>query len=252
MTDTLLHAADELARLLGATALRRYRSALNVETKSDGSPVTLADREAESAARTWLARHFPADGIIGEEFGSQPGSSGRQWILDPIDGTKSFIRGVPLWGSLVACVEDERVLAGAAAFPATNEFLSAAPGLGCWLNGTRTRTSSIASLDSATVLTTDARAFRDAKGQDAWTTLATKAGVAREWGDCFGYLLVASGRAEVMVDARVSPWDIACFLPIVEEAGGCFTDLRGKRTAFGESAIATNAPLASIAREHFG
>src|SRR5690606_16690957 len=123
-----------LARHIGAVALQHYRSLLAVETKADGSPVTIADRDAESAAREWLATRFPDDGVLGEELGELVGTSGRRWIIDPIDGTKSFVRGVPLWGSLVALVEGERVLAGAACFPAVNETIAAAPGEGCWWN----------------------------------------------------------------------------------------------------------------------
>ena len=104
MSQALMQAAEEVARLTGTVALRHYRSALRVEQKSDGSPVTIADREAEQAARHWLAARFPADAILGEEFGETAGTSGRRWMLDPIDGTKTFVRGVPLWGSLVALV----------------------------------------------------------------------------------------------------------------------------------------------------
>jgi fructose-1,6-bisphosphatase/inositol monophosphatase family enzyme len=116
-----MQAAAELARLAGSTALRYWRSDLAVEEKGDGSPVTRADREAEARARSWIRERFPADGILGEEYGEEPGTSGRRWILDPIDGTKSFVRGVPLWGTLVAVAEGEHVLAGAMSFPALDE-----------------------------------------------------------------------------------------------------------------------------------
>lgn len=251
MSQTLLEAMQVVARVAGAVALRHYRSALTVETKGDGSPVTIADREAEEAARAWIAQRFPADGILGEEFGEREGTSGRVWILDPIDGTKSFVRGVPLWGTLVAVAEGRRVLAGAAFFPAVDEIVAAAPGEGCWWNGRRAHVSNTSTLAGATVLVTDERSFATAALRDGWRTLTGEASVARSWGDCFGYLLVASGRAEVMVDPIVSPWDAACFQPIIEEAGGVFTDLKGERTAFGGSAIATNARLAATAREYF-
>lgn len=230
-----MQAAAELARLAGSTALRYWRSDLAVDEKSDGSPVTRADRETEQRARDWVRERFPADGILGEEYGEEAGTSGRRWILDPIDGTKSFVRGVPLWGTLVAVAEGEHVLAGAMSFPALGEQIAAAPGEGCWHNGTRAQVSAIHRLSAATVLGT---------GIDGLQALAGHAGLARTWGDCYGYLLVATGRAEVMVDLRMGDWDSACLLPIIEEAGGVFTDLGGRRTAFGGSAVATNAALA--------
>jgi histidinol phosphatase-like enzyme (inositol monophosphatase family) len=213
--------------------------------------VTVADREAETAARAWLAARFPDDGVLGEELGELAGTSGRRWIIDPIDGTKTFVRGVPLWGSLVALVEGERVLAGAACFPAVGETIAAAPGEGCWWNGQRARVSDCATLAGATVLITDERTFRSASKREAWRTLTGEASIARTWGDCYGYLLVATGRAEAMVDPIVNPWDAACFQPIIEEAGGVFTDLNGATTAFAGSAIATNQTLAATVRDYF-
>jgi histidinol-phosphatase len=251
MSAALLQAAEDLARHIGGVALRHYRSLLTVETKPDGSPVTIADREAETAARAWLAERFPADGILGEELGELGGTSGRRWVIDPIDGTKTFVRGVPLWGSLVAVVEGERVLAGAACFPAVNETIAAAPGLGCWWNGQRARVSDCATVAAATVLITDDRTFREPSRRDAWRRLSSESFIARTWGDCYGYLLVATGRAEVMVDPIVNSWDAACFQPIIEEAGGVFTDLEGRPSAFTGSAIATNRALATIARDSF-
>jgi histidinol phosphatase-like enzyme (inositol monophosphatase family) len=252
----LMEAAAELARIAGDVALRHFRSTLVVEAKTDGSPVTIADRGAERAAREWIDAHFPDDGILGEELGIARPDAPRRWILDPIDGTKSFIRGVPLWGSLVALVEREgdvsRVLAGAAYFPALGESLVAAPGAGSWWNGARCLVSDVAKMEEATVLTTD-ELFRHAPERlGAWNALAGRALLSRSWGDCYGYLLVATGRAEVMVDGILSPWDAAAFLPIIEEAGGVLTDWTGKRTPFGGDAIASNAALASTTRRLLG
>ena len=251
MTYTPMQGAEAVARLAGAVALRHYRTGLTVETKGDGSPVTIADREAESVARAWLAEHFPADGILGEEFGETEGTSGRRWMLDPIDGTKSFVRGVPLWGTLVALVEGERVLAGAAYYPAVDELVVAAPGEGCWWNGRRASVSGVQTLDEATALITDDRTFPNAAQRAGWERLAGAVQIARGWGDCYGYLLVATGRAEIMVDPIMNPWDAACFQPIIEEAGGMFTDLHGRRTAFGGQVIATNAAVSAAARGYF-
>ena len=246
--DARIAPAAELARLTGDIALRHYRSRLVVETKADGSPVTIADRAAEEAARTWVRRFFPDDGVLGEEFGEERAGARRRWVVDPIDGTKSFVRGTPLWGSLVALCEGDSVLAGAAYFPAIGELIAAAPGAGCWWNGSRCAVSTVATLDAATVLTTDGRFHERPARRGGWERVATAASIARTWGDCFGYLLVATGRAEMMCDAILSPWDAAALYPIVREAGGTFTDWDGVDTAFGGSAVATNGALAANVR----
>ena len=246
--DARIAPAAELARLTGDIALRHYRTRLVVETKADGSPVTAADRAAEEAARDWVRRYFPDDGVLGEEFGEERAGARRRWVIDPIDGTKSFVRGTPLWGSLVALCEGESVLAGAAYFPAVGELIAAAPGAGCWWNGGRCTVSSIARVDAATVLTTDERFRQRPERRAGWERVASSAAVARSWGDCFGYLLVATGRAELMCDPILSPWDAAALYPIVREAGGVFTDWGGRETAFGGSAVATNRALAAPLR----
>ena len=248
-SGSLLSAAEELARLTGAVALRHYRSAITVEHKADGSPVTAADRAAEQAAREWVRRLFPDDGVLGEEFGEERAGARRGWVIDPIDGTKSFVRGVPLWGSLVALCEGETVLAGAAFFPAVDELVVAAPGEGCWWNGRRCSTSSVDDLAAATAVTTDERFRHHPARRTAWERLGERVDVSRSWGDCFGYLLVATGRAEIMCDPELSPWDAAALQPIIVEAGGAFTDWSGRPTAFGGSAIATNRSLAHAARQ---
>ncbi len=245
MPHELMEAAAEVARAAGLAAFAHWRSDLAVEWKGDGSPVTRADREGEMAARAWLAGRYPGDGILGEELGERPGTTGRRWILDPIDGTRSFVRGVPLWGSLVALAEGEEVLAGAMFFPALGELIAAAPGRGCWHDGVRAQVSQVATLADATLLTTSTPASDWPPGIQG---LVDAAGTARTWGDCYGYLLVATGRAEAMVDLRMADWDSACLLPIVEEAGGVFTDLAGRRTGFGGSAVATNAALSQAVR----
>ena len=246
--QSLMEAAVAVAQLAGSIALGYYRSGLSVETKSDGSPVTVADRAAEQGAREWIEARFPSHGILGEELGVVRPDARRRWILDPIDGTKSFVRGVPLWGTLVAVAEGDRVLAGAAFFPVVDEIVCAAPGLGAWWNGTRCRVSPVDRLEAATVLTTDERFHSDPARRETWGRMALRAAVSRTWGDCYGYLLVATGRAEVMADDILSPWDAAAVMPIVEEAGGVFTNWDGEATAFGGSAVATNAALAEEVR----
>ena len=245
---SLLQAVAELARLAGDVAHAHFRTNVAVELKGDGSPVTAADRAAETAAREWIRARFPHDGILGEEFGVERPDARRRWIMDPIDGTKSFVAGVPLWGTLVAVADGDDVLAGAAYFPPVGELLAAAPGEGCWWNDARCRVSEVARLEEATVLTTDERfPGLDARGA-GWRRLAARAAVSRTWGDCYGYLLVATGRAEVMADGVMSPWDAAALQPIIVEAGGVFTDWDGAATAFAGSTVATNRRLADAAR----
>ncbi|MBL0170874.1 MAG: histidinol-phosphatase [Gemmatimonadaceae bacterium] len=245
---SVMQAAAEVAHLAARTAMQWYRTGVTVETKGDGSPVTIADREAERVARDWLTARFPSDGLHGEEFGIERPDARRRWILDPIDGTKAFVRGVPLWGTLVACCEGETVLAGAACFPAVDELIVAAPGEGCWWNGSRARVSHVDRLEDATALITDDCFMEHPSRGGQWRALASQVNVARTWGDCYGYLLVATGRAEIMVDDIVNAWDIAAMLPIITEAGGRFTAWNGNVTAFGGSAIATNAGVADATR----
>jgi histidinol-phosphatase len=250
--DSLAGLVERVARIAGDVALGYYRTSLLIESKTDGSPVTIADRDAEQRARAWIEQHFPGDGILGEELGISRPDARRRWILDPIDGTKTFVRGVPLWGTLVGLSEGDEILAGAAYFPVLGEILAAARGAGCWWNGARCRVSSLATLREATVLTTDERFAGDGEHLAGWRTLSSNAAIARSWGDCYGYLLVATGRAEVMVDGIVSPWDAAALMPIIEEAGGVFTDWKGTRTAFGGSAVATNQGIAVESRQLLG
>jgi histidinol-phosphatase len=249
---TLLEAVTEVARLTGQVALRHFRTGLAVETKHDGSPVTVADRAAEEAARAWIASRFPADSILGEEFGSVGDESAQRWLIDPIDGTKTFVRGVPLWGTLIAVARGEAVLAGAIYCPAVDELVAAAVGEGCWWNGTRTRVSTCDDLAQSTLLVTDGRFRPNPERGERWNALAAQAPVVRTWGDCYGYLLVATGRADVMADNLMSPWDAAALVPVIREAGGAYSDWTGRVTPFGDGAIATNAALASSVRAQLG
>jgi histidinol phosphatase-like enzyme (inositol monophosphatase family) len=249
MTDSYMDAVAEVATLAGNVARRYYGKSPGVRLKQDGSPVSAADYDAERTAREWIEKRFPSDGIIGEELPPVRESAKRRWILDPIDGTFTFLQTVPLWGTLVAVVEGESVIAGAAYFPALDETIVAAPGEGAWWNGSRTAVSKVSDLSAARLVTTDARFNRDAGRRDRWLQLQNGARSMRTWGDCYGYLLVATGRADVMVDDVISGWDVAALLPVITEAGGAFTDWKGQTTAFGGDAIATNSLLASPVRE---
>lgn len=247
--STYLQAVTEVARLSGDIANQHYRQRVSVETKLDGTPVTIADRSAEEAARQWIEQRFPDDGILGEEFPTVRAEARRTWVIDPIDGTKTFIRDVPLWGTLVAVMEEQRVIAGAAFFPAVSEIVSAATGCGCWWNDSRAYVSSIDELASATILTSVSPFSGEESITRRWQALEAATLASRTWGDCFGYLMVATGRAEVMADPALSLWDIAAFVPIISEAGGVLTDFAGNETPFGESAIATNRALSSSVRD---
>jgi histidinol-phosphatase len=244
-----MEAAAEVARLAGDIANGYFQRFVDVQTKPDGSPVTAADRAAEIAAREWLTKKFAGDRVVGEEFGESAADSDRVWFIDPIDGTRTFIHGVPLWGTLVGVAIGGEVVAGAAYFPALNEMLHAGLRAGCWWNGERSYVSDVSALDQAAVVTTDDQ-FRAAPHcLDRWRTLASHASISRTWGDCYGYLLVATGRAEVMADGQLAEWDAAPFFPAITEAGGVLTDWAGKATPFGGSAIATNSALAAPVRD---
>ena len=247
--ESLMQAAAEVARLTGDNALRHYKSGLAVERKTDGSEVTVADQESERLARAWIEERFPEDGILGEEYGEVRPRARRRWVLDPIDGTKTFVRGVPLWGTLVGVLEGDEVVAGTIYIPALGELVAAGRGCGAWYNGARCRVSDVADLSRATVSTTDQRYRNDAGRRARWDELARRAQVAQTWGDCYGYVLVATGRIEAMVDDRMNPWDAAALLPVVTEAGGTFTSWAGVATAFGGDSIATNGALAREVRE---
>ena len=244
-----MDAVAEVAGLAGDIANGYYGSNPDIRTKKDGSPVTVADMEAERAAREWIEQRFPEDGILGEELPPVRPRAKRRWILDPIDGTYTFLQTVPLWGTLIAVAEGENVIAGAAYFPAIDELIVAGRGEGCWWNGSRSRVSGVAELADARLVTTDARFMRDPARRERWTRLQDAARTMRTWGDCYGYLLVATGRADIMVDDVIADWDGAALMPIIIEAGGEFTDWRGRPTAFGGDAIATNGQLGRIVRE---
>lgn len=248
--SVLFRAVEEIARISGEVAFSHFRRTLSVEIKADGSEVTRADREAEAAARSAIRQRFPDDAITGEELGSD-GTGARRWLIDPIDGTRSFVRGVPMWGSLIAVEEDGEVIAGAINCPATGDFLVAARGEGCWHNGVRASVSRVDTMSEATILGTDQRFVRNPARSPRWTALANSVANARTWGDCYGYVLVATGRAELMVDDRMGPWDVAALIPVIEEAGGVFTDWRGRR-GIGPDAVASNAILAREFRNALG
>jgi len=239
----LLDFAVELARGAGTITLQYFRKQPETSTKADGSYVTIADRQAEDYLRKRIAERFPDDGVLGEEQGESSGRSGRRWIVDPIDGTFAFVHGVPFYGVLIALEIDQQLVAGVVNIAALGEIVSAAKGVGCFLNGEPARVSTISRLQDALLLSTDFSACARYGFGRAAELLQRRAKTARTWGDCYGYVLVATGRADVMLDPVMNLWDCAPLLPIMEEAGGTFTDWRGVRTAAGGNAIATNGLL---------
>lgn len=244
----LIEAVGEVARLVGDAVMRHYRQVGDVHYKADRSLVTAADLEGEHLARDWINDRFPQDGIFGEELGAERPDAPRTWLIDPIDGTVNFVHGVPLFGVLVAVVEGDEVLAGAINCAGVGELAVAERGSGAWLNGERCAVSKVDQLSDALVLTTDEQFGHAPDRKDAWERVASRAHTSRSWGDCYGYLLVASGRAEVMADGIANDWDLAAPMIVVEEAGGRFTDWTGARTRLGKSGVATNAALADPVR----
>ena len=240
--------AVEVAWRAGRATLAHYQTGISAETKPDESPVTAADRAAERVARDLIETRFPRDAIVGEEEGETRAGADRRWILDPIDGTRTFVRGVPFYGVLVALELDDDAVIGVMHFPALDETVYAARGLGCYWNGRRSLVSDITSLDEALVLTTDVENIEAQQRGAGWQRLRARAALCRTWGDCYGYALVATGRAEVMLDAQLSLWDAAALKPIIEEAGGVFTDWDGVVGHNVSSAVASNAALAQHVR----
>ncbi len=244
--DRRLPLALSAAREAGDITLEFFRrDDLDVERKADDSPVTLADRRAEEHLRARIAAALPEDGIFGEELPERPGDSGFRWILDPIDGTKSFIHGVPLYGTLIGLEHEGRSVLGVIRIPALEECVYAAQGRGAWYirGGQAPRSARVSprkSLAESLFLTSEVRTFETAGRRPAYDRLQAAARLARTWGDCYGYLMVATGRAEVMVDAAMALWDAAALQPILEEAGGTFTDWQGRPTIHAGEGIATN------------
>jgi histidinol-phosphatase len=239
----LLFVAVDAAYLAGRRTLGYFNAEVAVEHKLDQTPVTCADREAEQIIRDRVARFFPDHSVLGEEHGETKGNPDYKWLIDPIDGTKSFIHGVPLYGVLIGVQVRNRPSVGVIYCPATDELVAAADGLGCTWNGRTARVSTVSRLEDATVLSSSINTA--IARSDAYGKIASRAKLTRGWGDAYGYLLVATGRADVMLDPVLNPWDCAPFPPIFREAGGRFTTWAGEDTIWGPDGCATNAALNS-------
>ncbi len=231
--DDRFGTAVRLAIAAGQSTLRYFRTnGFQVERKSDASPVTIADKEAEQEIRRELSQAYPEDAILGEEFGEAGGESEYRWIIDPIDGTKSFISGVPLYSTLVGVTHRGKPTIGVIYIPALDEVVVAAVGHGAWYSQgnqpwSRARVSQQSDLGEGLFVTSQVDTFDRRNARSAFDRISDASYVTRTWGDGYGYLLVATGRAEVMVDPIVNPWDVAAVMPVIEEAGGRYTDWQG-------------------------
>jgi len=244
----LMDFAIALVREAGEITLQHFRR-VSSQLKRDGTLVTAADFASERLLRSSIGRVFPDDGILGEEEGELEGKSGRRWIIDPIDGTFSFVHGVPLYGVLIGLEIDGEPVMGVVNLPAMSELVYAARGCGCFWNGERASTSSTQAIKEAVLLSTDFGVDPERDYIEGARRLQRLVAARRTWGDCYGHLLVATGRADIMLDSWVKVWDCAALLPIIEEAGGTFTDWAGRRTIHSTHALSTNGFLFEAVRE---
>jgi histidinol-phosphatase len=245
VTDRALEAALDAARTGGAIALRYFRGDVRVMRKADHTPVTQADHEAEAAVVERLRPAFSDIGFLGEESGAQ-GNQSRRWIVDPIDGTKNFVRGIPYWATLIALEEEGDVTLGVVHSPATGELFWARRGQGAWADGIPLRVSKVNRLADAMLVHSSLNLLRPLDGGRCWdgfVRLVERTDRQRGFGDYFGYTFVLRGQAEIMLEADVKPWDIAPFKVLFEEAGGRFTDFSGSPTIYSGTAVASNGRL---------
>jgi histidinol phosphatase-like enzyme (inositol monophosphatase family) len=241
----VLDFAVESAQLAGSFTLGYFNASPPVELKADRTPVTAADRGAEERLRQRIERAYPSHGIVGEELGTKTGTEPARWILDPIDGTFSFICGVPLYAVLIGFEWEGEAVAGVIHLPALGETIYAARGLGCRWNGRPARVSGVRELSEARVVFASSRAaHKHGKGPEFERLLAAT-GNDRGFCDAYGYALVATGRAEIALDPVMALWDTAALFPVLREAGGTLTDWKGNATHTAPEAIATNGLLFS-------
>lgn len=239
-----LEFARDLSFQAGKISLEYYQKAVATDYKKDNSPVTAADRAVEQYIRERIEKSYPGHGILGEEYGVQRSADNSiRWIIDPIDGTKSFMRGIPLYAVLIGMEVDGVVRVGAAYFPALEEMLCAADGEGCWWNGKTAHVSEVGRLEDAFVCITSVRSDMKEKDSRLWSGIKDKAYALRGWSDAYGYLAVATGRAEIVLDPVMKIWDCGPFPPIFREAGGFFGSWDGIEGHTHGEALACNAKL---------
>jgi histidinol-phosphatase len=237
--DAAIDAATKAAHL----ALGFFDIDVAVEWKQDDSPVTIADRKAEQLLRDTLLGFFPHDGFLGEESGDQPGTSGFRWIVDPVDGTRSFFRGIPVWGTLVGLECHGEQIAGVVVAPAFGQTWRALRGDGAYRGERRIRVSEVASLAQATLFYTNLKWFERAGKCDDFLRLAAQTQNQRGYGDFWGHVLVAQGSGEIMVEQGVHVWDVAALKPLIEEAGGRFSNWDGAADIHRPDVVVSNGKL---------
>jgi histidinol-phosphatase len=235
--------ALDAALAAGRVALEYFDRPLEVEWKGDDSPVTIADKEAEETIRGMLERRYPGDGFLGEECGERPGSSGFRWVIDPIDGTRNFVRGIPLWATLIGLEHEGVPVAGICYLPALRQMFRAVRGEGAYRDSRRLHVSDVGTLAESQVFYSGLSWFLKSGVKDPFLDLMGRTARQRGFGDFYGFLLVAQGSGELMVDYGVHPWDITALIPIVEEAGGTFTDWDGNRNTERPDVLASNGKL---------
>lgn len=241
--------AVQAAEAAGRHALSYFDRPLEVEWKANESPVTIADKEAEQVIRKQILAHFPQDGFLGEEYGDQPGSSGFRWIVDPVDGTRSFVRGIPLWGTLIGLEYQGDPIAGVCFIPPLNIMYRGLRGDGAYRDDRRIRVSDLTDLKQGQAFFSNLTWFKQSSAWNGFVELLDKTQRTRGFGDFYGFMLVAQGAGELMLEYGVSPWDIAALVPIVEEAGGQMTDWDGNRTVLRPDTLASNGKLHGEALE---
>src|SRR5262245_37890400 len=235
--------AVDAARKAGDHARTYYESTFDVEHKPDSSPVTVADKSAEQLIREAVTKAFPHDGFLGEEFGDQPGTSGYRWIIDPIDGTKSFIRHIPIWATLVGLEYKGEQIGGVAYIPVFGQVYRALRGDGAFMNDRRIRVSDTARLSDALLCYSSIAWFQKVGRERTFLNIAARTQRQRGFGDFYGFVLVAEGAVDLMLEHGVNPWDVAATKAIVEEAGGSFTDWSGTPTIHTPDILASNGKL---------
>ena len=235
--------AVEAARQAGDLARAYYETTFDIETKTDSSPVTIADKQAEQLIRGLVAQHFPNDGFLGEEFGDQPGDSGFRWVIDPIDGTRSFVRHIPIWATLIGIEYRGEQIAGVAYAPVLGMLYRALRGDGAYMNDRRIRVSDVDRLAGATMCYSSIRWFQKAGRERTFLELVRRTERQRGFGDFYGFVLVAEGAADLMLDFGLAEWDVAALKAIVEEAGGALTDWHGTPTIAASGFLASNGKL---------
>ncbi len=237
--------AKELSIISGNIIRSYFRKKINVESKSDQSPVTIADKKAEERMRELIMIEFPSHGIIGEEFGEFNPDADYKWILDPIDGTKSFIAGTVTFGTLIALLKNGEPVIGVINQPVLNEFLIG-DNLTTELNNETVKVRSCNSLSDAWLLTTDHLLIEKYRDIKKFEQLIRKVKVYRQWGDCYGYYLVATGYADVMIDPIMNIWDTAALVPVIKGAGGIITDYNGNDPMEGNSVVAASPNIHTL------